>query len=106
MEEKVSTFYNKFKEEEKKEQEKLKEQELLKQQLLQQKLNNQAFNNQPIIMQEKSTFKNLKILISAFFIFIKGLFYLGITVFSSIGLTVLLNESLRNAFIDFVKSVI
>lgn len=102
----MSTFYNKFKEEEKKEQEKLKEQELLKQQLLQQKLNNQAFNNQPIIMQEKSTFKNLKILISAFFIFIKGLFYLGITVFSSIGLTVLLNESLRNAFIDFVKSVI
>ena len=101
----MSTFYNKFKEE-KKEQEKLKEQELLQQQLLQQKLNNQAFNNQPIIIQEKSTFKNLKILISAFFIFTKGLLYLGITVFSSIGVTVLLNESLRNAFIDFVKSVI
>ncbi len=106
----MSTFYNKFKEE-KKEQEKLKEQEqlqqqLLQQQLLQQQLNNQTFNNQPIIIQDKSTFKNLKILISAFFIFIKGLFYLGITVFSSIGLTVLLNESLRSAFIDFVKSVI
>ncbi len=97
----MSTFYNKFKEEEKKEQEKLKEQEQLQQQL-----NNQTFNNQPIIIQDKSTFKNLKILISAFFIFIKGLFYLGITVFSSIGLTVLLNESLRSAFIDFVKSVI
>lgn len=102
----MSTFYNKFKEEEKKEQEKLKEQEQLQQQLLQQQLNNQTFNNQPIIIQDKSTFKNLKILISAFFIFVKGLFYLGITVFSSIGLTVLLNESLRNAFIDFVKSVI
>ena len=107
----MRTFYNKFKEEEKKEQEKLKEQEqlqqqLLQQQLLQQQLNNQTFNNQPIIIQDKSTFKNLKILISAFFIFIKGLFYLGITVFSSIGLTVLLNESLRSAFIDFVKSVI
>lgn len=101
----MSTFYNKFKEE-KKEQEKLKEQEQLQQQLLQQQLNNQTFNNQPIIIQDKSTFKNLKILISAFFIFIKGLFYLGITVFSSIGLTVLLNESLRSAFIDFVKSVI
>ena len=97
----MSTFYNKFKEEERKEQEKLKEQEQLQQQL-----NNQTFNNQPIIIQDKSTFKNLKILISAFFIFIKGLFYLGITVFSSIGLTVLLNESLRSAFIDFVKSVI
>ena len=102
----MSTFYNKFKEEEKKEQEKLKEQEQLQQQLLQQQLNNQTFNNQPIIIQDKSTFKNLKILISAFFVFIKGLFYLGITVFSSIGLTVLLNESLRSAFIDFVKSVI
>ena len=102
----MSTFYNKFKEEEKKEQEKLKEQEQLQQQLLQQQLNNQTFNNQPIIIQDKSTFKNLKILISAFFIFVKGLFYLGITVFSSIGLTVLLNESLRSAFIDFVKSVI
>lgn len=101
----MSTFYNKFKEE-KKEQEKLKEQEQLQQQLLQQQLNNQTFNNQPIIIQDKSTFKNLKILISAFFIFIKGLFYLGITVFSSIGLTVLLNKSLRSAFIDFVKSVI
>ena len=101
----MSKFYNKFKEE-KKEQEKLKEQEQLQQQLLQQQLNNQTFNNQPIIIQDKSTFKNLKILISAFFIFIKGLFYLGITVFSSIGLTVLLNESLRSAFIDFVKSVI
>lgn len=102
----MSTFYNKFKEEEKKEQEKLKEQEQLQQQLLQQQLNNQTFNNQPIIIQDKSTFKNLKILISAFFIFVKGLFYLGITVFSSIGLTVLLNEHLRTIFIEFVKEVI
>ncbi len=99
----MSTFYNKFKEEERKEQEKLKEQELLQQQLLQQKLNN---NNQPVIIQDKSTIKSLKFLISAFFIFTKGLFYLGITIFSSIGLTVLLNESLRSAFIDFIKSVI
>lgn len=102
----MSTFYKKFKEEEKKEQEKLKEQELLQQQLLQQKLNNQAFNNQPVIIQDKSTIKSLKFLISAFFIFTKGLFYLGIIVFSSIGLTVLLNESLRSAFIDFIESVI
>ena len=49
----MSTFYNKFKEEEKKEQEKLKEQELL-----QQKLNNESFNNQPIIIQDKSTIKS------------------------------------------------
>lgn len=98
----MSTFYNKFKEEEKKEQEKLKEQELLQQQLLQQKFN----NNQPVIIQDKSTIKSLKFLISAFFIFIKGLFYLGVTIFSSIGLTVLLNAHLRTTFIEFVKEVI
>ncbi len=97
----MSTFYNKFKEEERKEQEKLKEQELLQQQLLQQKLNNQS-----VIIQDKSTIKSLKFLISAFFIFIKGLFYLGITIFSSIGLTVLLNAHLRTTFIEFVKEVI
>ena len=102
----MSTFYNKFKEEERKEQEKLKEQELLKQQLLQQQLNNQTFNNQPIIIQNKSTFKSLiRFLISAFLFCMKSLFYISITVFSSIGVTVLLNESLRNTFIDFIKAV-
>ena len=97
----MSTFYNKFKEDERKEQEKLKEQELLKQQLLQQQL-----NNQPIIIQNKSTFKSLlRFLISAFLFCMKSLFYISITVFSSIGLTVLLNESLRNTFIEFIKAV-
>ena len=98
----MSTFYNKFKEEEKKEQERLKEQELLNKKLLE-----QNFNNQSIIIENKSTFKSLiKFLISAFFICIKGLFYISITLFSSIGLTVLLNESLRNYFIEFVKNII
>ncbi|MBS5794580.1 MAG: hypothetical protein KIC92_07495 [Clostridiales bacterium] len=102
----MSTFYNKFKEEEKKEQERLKEQELLNKKLLEQNFTNQ-FNNHSIIIENKSTFKSLiKFLISAFFICIKGLFYISITLFSSIGLTVLLNENLRNNFIEFVKNII
>ena len=89
----MSTFYNKFKEE--------KEHEILKQKLLE-----QNFSNQQIIIQNKSTFRNfIRFLISAFLFVIKGLFYIGITVFSSIGLTVLLNENLRNSFINFVKAV-
>lgn len=91
----MSTFYNKFKEDERKEQERLKEQELLK-----------MNNNQPIIIQNKSTFKSLlRFLISAFLFCMKSLFYISITVFSSIGLTVLLNESLRTTFIEFIKAV-
>lgn len=93
----MSTFYNKFKEEERKEQERLKEQQEM---FIQQ-------NNQPIIIQNKSTFKSLaRFLISAFLFCIKSLFYISITIFSSIGLTVLLNESLRNYFINFIKSII
>ncbi len=91
----MSTFYNKFKEDERKEQERLKEQELLK-----------MNNNQPIIIQNKSTFKSLlRFLISAFLFCMKSLFYISITVFSIIGLTVLLNESLRTTFIEFIKAV-
>ena len=91
----MSTFYNKFKEDERKEQERLKEQELLK-----------MNNNQPIIIQNKSTFKSLlRFLISAFLFCMKSLFYISITVFSSIGLTVLLNKSLRTTFIEFIKAV-
>lgn len=96
----MSTFYNKFKEEQK-EQERQKEQEILKQKLLE-----QNFSNQQIIIQNKSTFKNfIRFLISAFLFVIKSLFYISITVFSSIGLTVILNESLRNGFIQFIKTV-
>ena len=93
----MSTFYNKFKEEERKEQERLKEQ----QEIFIQK------NNQPIIIQNTSTFKSfIKFLIGAFLFCMKSLFYISITIFSSIGLTVLLNENLRNIFIQFIKSVI
>ncbi|WP_317368739.1 hypothetical protein [uncultured Tyzzerella sp.] len=93
----MSTFYNKFKEEEKKEQERLKEQ----QEMFIQK------NNQPIIIKNTGTFKSfIKFLISAFLFCMKSLFYVGITILSSIGLTVLLNEDLRNIFINFIKSVI
>ena len=91
----MSTFYNKFKEDERNEKERLKEQELLK-----------MNNNQPIIIQNKSTFKSLlRFLISAFLFCMKSLFYISITVFSIIGLTVLLNESLRTTFIEFIKAV-
>ena len=92
----MSTFYNKFKEEERKEQE----------QNLQQKNVVQEPLQQAIFIENKSTFKSfIRFLISAFLFVIKGLFYIGITVFSSIGLTVLLNENLRNSFINFVKAV-
>ena len=92
----MSTFYNKFKEEERKEQE----------QNLQQKNVVQEPLQQAIFIENKSTFINfIRFLISAFLFVIKGLFYIGITVFSSIGLTVLLNENLRNSFINFVKAV-
>ena len=93
----MSTFYSKFKEEERKEQERLKEQ----QEMFIQK------NNQPLIIQNTSTFKSfIKFLISAFLFCMESLFYVGITILSSIGLTVLLNENLRNIFIQFIKSVI
>ncbi len=96
----MSTFYNKFKEEQK-EQERQKEQEFLKQKLLE-----QNFSNQQIIIQNKSTFKSfIRFLISAFLFVIKSLFYISITIFSSIGLTVILNEILRNGFIQFIKTV-
>ena len=89
----MSTFYNKFKEE--------KEHEILKQKLLE-----QNFSNQQIIIQNRSTFRNfIRFLISAFLFVIKSLFYISITIFSSIGLTVILNESLRNGFIQFIKTV-
>ena len=92
----MSTFYNKFKEEERKEQE----------QNLQQKNVVQEPLQQAIFIENKSTFINfIRFLISAFLFVIKGLFYIGITVFSSIGLTVLLNENLRDSFINFVKAV-
>lgn len=96
----MGTFYNKFREEQK-EQERQKEHEILKQKLLE-----QNFTNQQIIIQNKSTFKSfIRFLISAFLFLIKSLFYICITIFSSIGLTVLLNESLRNGFIQFIKIV-
>lgn len=92
----MSTFYNKFKEEERKKQ----KQNLQRKNLVQEPL------QQPIFIENKSTFRNfIRFLISAFLFVIKGLFYIGITVFSSIGLTVLLNENLRNSFISFVKAV-
>ena len=101
----MSTFYNKFKEEERKDQERLKEQEILKDELLSQKILQQ--NNQPLIIQNTSTIKSfIKFLISAFLFLVKSLFYVGITIFSSIGLTVLLNENLRNSFIQFIKMTI
>lgn len=92
----MSTFYNKFKEEEK-----------------QKEIKEQNFNSntqpiaQPIIIQNKSTFKSLiRFLISAFVFCTKGVFYIGIMIFASIGATVILNESLRNTFIEFMKNVI
>ncbi len=92
----MSTFYNKFKEEERKEQE----------QNLQQKNVVQQQVEQPIFIENKSTFKSfIRFLISAFLFVIKSLFYISITIFSSIGLTVILNESLRNGFIQFIKTV-
>ena len=96
----MSTFYNKFKEEQK-EQVRQKEQVFLKQKLLE-----QNFSTQQIIIQNKSTFKSfIRFLISAFLFVIKSLFYISITIFSSIGLTVILNEILRNGFIQFIKTV-
>lgn len=94
----MSTFYNKFKEQEGKEQ---KQQE----QNLQQKNVAQEPLQQPIFIENKSTFKNfIRFLVSAFLFVIKSLFYISITTFSSIGLTVILNESLRNSFIQFIKT--
>ena len=95
----MSTFYNKFKEQEGKEQ---KQQE----QNLQQKNVEQKPLQQQIFIENKSTFKNfIRFLVSAFLFVIKSLFYISITIFSSIGLTVLLNENLRNSFIQFGKMV-
>lgn len=89
----MSTFYNKFKEEEQKEKEQQKN-------VVQQQV------EQPIFIENKSTFKSfIRFLISAFLFLIKSLFYISITIFSSIGLTVILNESLRNGFIQFIKTV-
>lgn len=88
----MSTFYNKFKEEQK--------QNLQPQNIVQEQV------QQSIFIENKSTFRNfIRFLISAFLFCIKGLFYICITIFSSIGLTVLLNENLRNSFISFVKAV-
>ena len=89
----MSTFYNKFKEEEQKEKEQQKN-------VVQQQV------EQPIFIENKSTFTSfIRFLISAFLFVIKSLFYISITIFSSIGLTVILNESLRNGFIQFIKTV-
>lgn len=88
----MSTFYNKFKEEQK--------QNLQPENIVQEQV------QQSIFIENKSTFRNfIRFLISAFLFCIKGLFYICITIFSSIGLTVLLNENLRNSFISFVKAV-
>lgn len=87
----MSTFYNKFKEEKRKEQE---QKNIVKEKV-----------QQPIFIENKSTFKNfIRFLVSAFLFVIKSLFYIGITIFSSIGVTVLLNESLRNSLIQFIKT--
>ena len=94
----MSTFYNKFKEQEGKEQEQ-------QEQNLQQKNVAQEPLQQPIFIENKSTFKNfIQFLVSAFLFVVKSLFYISITIFSSIGLTVLLNETFRNSFIQFIKT--
>ena len=94
----MSTFYNKFKEEEKQKEKEIREQQQFKE---------QNFNTQPIIIQNRSTFKNfIRFLISVFMFFTKGLFYISIMIFASIGVTIMLNESLRNTFIEFIKTVI
>lgn len=93
----MSTFYNKFKEEELKKEKELNietEPDIILQ-------------TQPIIMENKSTFKSLvRFLISVFLFCIKSVFYIGTTILSSIGLTVLINQSLRDTFFEFIKTVI
>ena len=97
----MSTFYNKFKEEQKEQEQKLVQKNIVQEKQIQQNY------NQPIFIENKSSLKNfIRFLVSAFLFLTKSLFYISITIFSSIGLTILLNESLRNSFIQFVKTVL
>lgn len=97
----MSTFYNKFKEEQKEQEQKLVQKNIVQEKQIQQNY------NQPIFIENKSSLKNfIRFLVSAFLFLTKSLFYISITIFSSIGLTILLNESLRNRFIQFVKTVL
>lgn len=79
----------------------LKEKEIEKS--IKEKLN--IDNDNKVIIEKKNLFMQILLFIeNAFTKIIKLLFFISIGIFSSIGLTVLINETLRNEFINLLMS--
>lgn len=79
----------------------LKEKEIEKS--IKEKLN--IDNDNKVIIEKKNLFMQILLFVENVFAkIIKLLFFISIATFSSIGLTVLINETLRNEFINLLMS--